>query len=102
MTEKAVPEADETALTNGSEGLELGKVLGPALDVHASETNTDGARRDDDDTVALLSELDCRVDDQRQNGQKRLMSLFVHNGTCSCTWWWLAPCMRDRVGEARG
>lgn len=90
MAEKAIPETDETALTDGGQGLELSEVLGATLNVHAAETNSDGARGDNDDTVAFLPELDCRIDDQRQNGQKRLMSLFVHNGTCACAWWWLA------------
>ncbi len=93
MAEEAVPEADEAALTDGSEGLELSEVLGAALNVHAAETNADGSRGDNDHAVAFLPELDCRVDDQRQDGQKRLMSLFVHNGTRSCKQRWLAPCL---------
>lgn len=92
MTEKAIPEANETTLTDGSKSLELSEVLGAALNIHATETNANGTRGDNDDTVALLSELDCGIDDQRQNGKKRLMSGFVHNGTCSCRRSWLAPC----------
>jgi hypothetical protein len=36
MTEKAIPEANETTLANGSKSLKLSEVLGAALNVHAT------------------------------------------------------------------
>lgn len=43
MTEEAVPEADQTALANSGQSLELGKVLGALVDIHATEADANGA-----------------------------------------------------------
>jgi hypothetical protein len=37
-------------------------MLGALLDIHASETNTDGARGNNDDPVAIFAKLHGRVD----------------------------------------
>lgn len=81
VVEQAVPETHETALTDGSQSLELSKMLGALVNIHAAKTNTDGSGGDDDNSVALLAELDCSVDNQSQNRQERLMCLFIDNRT---------------------
>ena len=102
MGKQAVPEAHQAALANGCEGLplsavycvvhhvddartylQLGQVLWPLLDVHPPQADADGAGRDDDDLVAILSQLHGRLDDGRQDGEERLMALFVDDGARS-------------------
>ncbi len=70
----------------GSSYLKLGEMLGTAINVHAPQTNANGAGRDNDDSMAFLAKLDGGIDDQGQDRQERLMSLFVHNGTCAYDW----------------
>lgn len=64
--------------------LQLSQVLWPLVDVHASETDANSAGRDDDDAVASLLKLDGSVDDEGQDGQQRLMRLFIDDGACAC------------------
>lgn len=59
-------------------------MLGTAINVHASQTNANGTGRDDDDSVAFLAKLDSGIDNQGQDRQERLMSLFVDNRTSAC------------------
>ena len=86
---QAVPETHEAALADGCEGLQLRQVLGPLLDVHPAQADADSAGRDDDDFVAILSQLDGRLDDGRQDGEQRLMALFVDDGARA---WVCQPC----------
>lgn len=102
MAKQAVPEGNKTALSNSSQGLkkrvsylaarflsvlaggtylQLSEVLGATLNVHASQTDANSARRHNDDAVAILAQLNGGVDDEGKDGQKRLMRLFVDNGT---------------------
>ena len=60
--------------------LQLCQMLWPLVNVHAAQANANSSRGDDDDPVAIFAQLASRVDDERQNGQQRLMRLFVHNG----------------------
>lgn len=54
-------------------------MFGFFLNIHSPQANADGARGDNDDPMAMFPELDRRVHDQGQDGQKGLMSLFVNN-----------------------
>lgn len=84
MVEQTVPKTHETALADGSQSLELSKMLGALVNIHAAETNTDGSGGDDDNSVALLAELDSSVDNKSQNRQKRLVCLFIDNRAGAC------------------
>lgn len=74
-----VPQTNETALANGSEGLQLGEVLWTVLYVHAAQTDANGTGRDDDDAVALLAEAHGGLDDLGEGGNERLMTDSVDN-----------------------
>jgi hypothetical protein len=63
--------------------LQLGKMLGPLLYVHPPQADANGARRDDDDLVAILPQLHGRLNYRRQDGEEGLMALFVDNRACS-------------------
>lgn len=71
--------------------LEGGQTLRPLVHVHMPHADADGAGRDDDDSVAIFTELDSRLNDDGEDGQVRLTRLFIHNGTRSWTtvlaWW---------------
>lgn len=60
--------------------LQLGEVLGLLVDVHATQTDANGTRRDNDDAVARLLQLDGRVDNEGEDWQEGLMGFFVDNG----------------------
>jgi hypothetical protein len=55
VSKEAVPYTDQTTLSNGSQGLQLGEMLWPLLDIHPLKTDADGTRRHDDDPVAILA-----------------------------------------------
>lgn len=80
MVEQTVPKAHQPALADGSEGLQLGEMLGPLVDIHAAQANADGAGRDNDNFVAIFPQLHCRLYYGRQDGQKRLVGLLIDNG----------------------
>ena len=84
VVEQTVPETHETALADGSQSLELSKMLGALVNIHAAKTNTDGSGGDDDNSVALLAELDSSVDNKSQNRQERLVCLFIDNRAGAC------------------
>ncbi len=65
--------------------LQLGEMLWSLLDVHPPQANADGARRDDDDLVAIFPQLHGGLDDGREDGKERLMALFVDDGARSWT-----------------
>jgi len=96
MGKEAVPKTHQPALSNGSQGLhgvsdelcvvrgvrsylQLRKMLGSLLDVHPPQADANGARRDDDDLVAILPQLHGRLYYRCQDGEEGLMALFVHN-----------------------
>lgn len=55
------------------------------LDVHASQTNSNGARGDNDDSVTIFAQLHGCVDDESQNRQQGLVSLLIDDGAGSCS-----------------
>lgn len=55
-------------------------MLGALVDLHSLEADANSSRGDDDNSVAILSQLECSVHNQGKNGQKRLMSPLVHDG----------------------
>lgn len=63
--------------------LQLGEMFRPLVDIHASKTDADGTGRHDDDTVARLLQLDGSVHNKGQDGQERLVCLFIHNRACA-------------------
>jgi hypothetical protein len=98
VVKETVPKTDETTLTDcrqclfkcekfelnfavssSKTHLQLSEMLWSFLDVHASETNADGPRGNDDYLVSILSQLHCRVDDESENRQQRLMCHFVND-----------------------
>jgi hypothetical protein len=60
--------------------LQSGDMLWPLLDIHPPQPDADGARRDDDDLVAILPQPHCRFHYRRQDGEEGLMRLFVDDG----------------------
>lgn len=78
--EELVPETHEFALADGSQCLDLWEVLWPAFHVHVAESDTNGARRDDDDLVSIFLQFARRFDNCAQDGEEGLMRLFVDNG----------------------
>jgi hypothetical protein len=54
-------------------------MLWSLVDIHTPETNADSARGYDDDLVTLLPQLDSRLHNQGEDGEERLMALFVDN-----------------------
>ena len=60
--------------------LQLRQVLWPPVDVHPAQADANGARRDDDDLVAILPQLHRRFHYRRQDGEEGLVGLFVDDG----------------------
>lgn len=83
MVEETIPDIHQTALAYGSQGLELREVLWPLVLLHAAQADADGAGGDDDHAVAIFTQLVCGLDYEREVGEKRLVGLLVHYGTCS-------------------
>lgn len=83
MIEQAVPDVHQAALANGSEGLQLGEVLGTLLLVHAAQADADGAGGDNDNAMPIFTQLVGGLDNQREVGEQRLVGLLVYNGGCS-------------------
>lgn len=83
VAEEAVPDVHEAALADGGEGLQLGEVLGPPVLVHAAQADADGARGDEDDTVAIFAQGMGGLDDEREVGEEGLVGFFVDYGTGS-------------------
>jgi hypothetical protein len=63
--------------------LELSKMLGTLVHLHSLEPNTNCSRGDNDNSVAILSELEGSVHDQGKNGQERFVCVFIHDGACA-------------------
>lgn len=63
--------------------LQLSKMLRLVVNIHATKTNANGTRRDNDNPVSRLLKLDSSVDNECQDRQKRLMCLFIHNRACA-------------------
>jgi hypothetical protein len=55
----------------------LGQVLGTLFNVHSPQANANGARGDDDDSVAIFPQLVGRVHNEGQYGQQGLMGIFI-------------------------
>lgn len=83
VTKQVVPQADQPALTDGRQGLKRRQVLWSVIHLHPQQADADGAGRHDDDAVAILSQLDGRLDDERQDGQQRLVRGLVDDGAGS-------------------
>lgn len=49
--------------------------------IHAPEPNGNGTGRDDDHSVAIVAELDCRLDNQGKDGENGLVGLLIDNRT---------------------
>lgn len=49
--------------------------------VHPPEPDRDGPGRDDDHSMAIVSELDCSFNNQGEDGENGLVRLLIHNGT---------------------
>lgn len=64
MVEQTVPNIHKTALPNRSERLQLGKMLGTFFLVHTTQTNANGAGRDNDNAVAILAQLVGSLDNE--------------------------------------
>lgn len=54
-------------------------MLGPVIDVHTAQSNANGTRGDDDNSVAIFLELGSRVDNECENWKKRFMCCLVDN-----------------------
>ena len=53
------------------------------LHVHPPQSHANGARRDNDDSVAVIPKSYGILDNQGKDGQKRLMSDLVDYGACA-------------------
>jgi hypothetical protein len=51
------------------------------VDVHPSQTDSNCSRGDDDDTMALATEVTRRLDDERKRRQQRLVRVFIADRT---------------------
>jgi hypothetical protein len=54
-------------------------MLGALLHVHTTQANANGTGRNNADAMAIFPQLHRRVDDEGENGQQRLMCLFIDN-----------------------
>jgi hypothetical protein len=59
-------------------------MLGSFFDVHPPQADSNSARRDNDDLVAILPQPNGRLDNETEDGKKRLVALFVHDRASSC------------------
>lgn len=84
VAEQAVPYVHQTALADGSEGLELGNMFWSLVPLHAPHADANGARRDKDDPVTIFPEFVGSLDYERQVGEQGLVSLLIYYGTGSC------------------
>lgn len=84
VAEQAVPYVHQAALADGSQGLELSHMFWPLLPLHAPHADANGARRDDDDSVAIFPEPVGSLDYEGQVGEEWLVSLLIYNGTSPC------------------
>lgn len=55
-------------------------MLRSSLHVHLPQGHPDGARGADDDSVAIMAQTDCSLDDGGQGGQQGLVGLLVDYG----------------------
>lgn len=81
MVEQAVPYVHQTALADGSQGLELGNMFWTLLPLHAPHADANGAGRNDDDAVAIFPQLVGSLNYEGQVGKERLVGLFIYDGT---------------------
>lgn len=54
-------------------------MLGTLCYIHASKTDSNGTRGDNDHSMAIFPQFDRRVDNQGEDWKKRFMSVFVDN-----------------------
>jgi len=72
-------------------------MLRPLLNIHPPQPDADGARRDDDDLVAILPQLHSRFHYRRQDGEEGLMTLFVDDGARAWDYFVsdMSPCLSN-------
>lgn len=59
-------------------------MLGTLVDLHSLETNANGSRGDNDNSVAILSQLESSVYNQSEDWQEGFMSLLIYDGARPC------------------